>query len=139
MEKTITNPFTLIISCLTSGVFSGILGGCCPCLPIFSGIGVSILYRYIEKATLTFPGVLLASIFSGVIASIPASLINVLAISFSLANKEVLPPDLKMLLVKVSSEQLGFINTFLSTSIFFVILSLIGGIFHYLLSTVIRE
>lgn len=132
METTINKPFPFIISCLTSGILTGLIGGVCCCLPAFSGIGAAVLYKYIEKSTLPLSKVLLASIISGIIAAIPASLLNMLSIAYVLQNKHLLPPNAALLFENATQGSFNFIDTFISMSLLFVVLSVVGGFFYQL-------
>jgi len=132
MEKTINKPIPFAISCLTSGILSGLIGGVCCCLPAFSGIGAALLYKYIEKTSLPMSKVLLASVISGIIAAIPASLLNMLSVGYVLQNKHFLPPNAALLFENATQGSFNFIDTFISMSLIFVVLSVAGGFFYQL-------
>jgi hypothetical protein len=131
MEKTIINPIVFLIACLTSGLFTGILGCCC-CSPFFSGIGTSLIYKYIEKKSLQFSHVIIASFLSGVIASIPTILINLLMTEYTKKNQHLIPPYMKPYFEQMEQADQSILGTILSLSFFTIILSIIGGIIHHL-------
>ena len=134
METQITNPVTFVISCLASGLLSGLIGGVCCCLPFFSGIGALSLYQYIERRPLSFVFAVLAALLSGLIASVPASLLNLLAWFYVDQNKELLSAELKPLLQEMGTQP-SFGITLLSFALLFAVLSLVGT----LLSLVFRS
>jgi hypothetical protein len=134
MEKTINKPIPFTISCLTSGILSGLIGGVCCCLPVFSGIGAAALYKYIEKTSLPMSRVLLASVISGIIAAVPASLLNMLSVGYVLQNKHLLPPNAALLFENATQGSFNFTDTFISMSLIFIALSVAGGFFYQLVN-----
>ena len=133
MEKKIINHTTLLISSGTSGIFSGLIGGICCCLPFFSGIVSVLIYEFIESKPISFSGAILASSFSGFIAAIPASLLNLLALAYVIKNQEKLSPDLQVLFSHVTTDQIHFLDTLLPMTFLFVTISVFGGLLHQLI------
>ena len=134
MEKTVINPTVLLTACVTAGIFTGIFGGCCCCAPLFSGIGASLLYTYIEKQRLLFSQVLLASGLSAIVASVPSILINLLLTEFTQKNQHLLPPEIKELYAQMQQSDQSIVTTILSITITTFILSIVGGALYSVFS-----